>query len=72
VYHGCRGLLYGKENQTLLIDDEPSKIVENLKWSGFFLESFRGELLLMNKVQLLDLASHLWIALIKLLLINTI
>jgi hypothetical protein len=44
------------ENQTLLIDDEPSKSFQNPKWSGFFLESFWGEILLRNKVQLLDLA----------------
>jgi hypothetical protein len=25
IYYGCCGLPYGKEDQTLLIDDEPSK-----------------------------------------------
>jgi hypothetical protein len=25
VYYGCCGLPYGKENQTLMIDNEPSK-----------------------------------------------
>jgi hypothetical protein len=50
MYYGCRGLPYGKEDQTLMIDDEPSKTLRNLKWSGLFLESFKGELLLKNKV----------------------
>jgi hypothetical protein len=27
VYYGCRGLPYGKEDQTLLIDDELSKVL---------------------------------------------
>jgi len=31
----------------------------------FFLESFKGEILSRNKVQLLDLASWLWLAIIK-------
>ncbi len=72
VYYGCHGLPYGKENQTLLIDDEPNKTFQNLKWSGLFLESLRGELLSRNKMQLLDLASHLWLALMKLLSTDTI
>jgi hypothetical protein len=38
-------VFYGKEDQTLLIDDERSKTFQNPNWSGFFLESFRGELL---------------------------
>ncbi len=38
----------------------------------FFLESFRGEFLSMNKVQLLDSASHLWPTLIKLPSMSTI
>ncbi len=25
VYYGCSGLPYGKEDQTLMIDDEPNK-----------------------------------------------
>ncbi len=50
VYYGCRGLLYGKENQPLLIDDEPNKTFQNPKWSGLFLKSFKGELLSNNKV----------------------
>jgi len=72
VYYGCCGLPYGSENQTLLIEGEPCKTLQNPKWSGLFLESFKGELLSKNKVQLLDLASHLWLALIKLPLTNTI
>ncbi len=72
VYYGCCGLPYGRENQTLLIEGEPCKTLQNPKWSDLFLESFKGELLSKNKVQLLDLASHLWLALIKLPLTNTI
>jgi hypothetical protein len=59
-YYGCCGLPYGKEYQTLLINDEPSKVLWNSKWSDFFLESFRGQMFLKNKVQWLDLASCLW------------
>ncbi len=36
VYDGCCGLPNGKEDQTLLIDDEPSKVIRNSKCSGFF------------------------------------
>jgi hypothetical protein len=36
VYYVCRGLPYGKEDQTLLINDEPNKALWNPKWSGFF------------------------------------
>jgi hypothetical protein len=72
LYYGCYGLLYEKEDQTLLIHNEPSKTILNPKWSSLFLESFKGELLPNNKVQLLDLASHLWPTLIKLPLKSTI
>jgi hypothetical protein len=41
VYYVCCGLPYGKENQTLLIDNEPNKALQNAKWSGLFVESFR-------------------------------
>jgi hypothetical protein len=60
VYYVCHGLPYGKEDQTLFIDDEPSKALWNSKWNGLFLESFKGQMLSKNKVQWLDLASHLW------------
>jgi len=40
VYYACCGLVYGKEDQTLLIDDEPSKIFRNPKWNRLFLELF--------------------------------
>jgi len=60
VYYGCHGLLYGKEDQTLFIDDELHKTLRNSKWNGLFLESFKGQILWKNKVQWLDLASHLW------------
>jgi hypothetical protein len=35
VYFACWGLPYGKENQTLLIDDEPNKALRNSKFNGF-------------------------------------
>jgi hypothetical protein len=47
----------------LLIYDEPNKAFQNPKWSKFFLEPFRGGELSKNKVQWLDLASWLWLAL---------
>jgi hypothetical protein len=72
VYYGCHGLFYEKEYQTLLINNKPNKTFRNSKWNGFFLESFRCELLSNYKVQLLDLVSHLWLALIKLPSTNTI
>ncbi len=50
IYYGCHGLPYGKEDQTLLIDDEPSKAFQNSKWNGLFLESFKGQMLSKNKV----------------------
>jgi hypothetical protein len=42
MYYACHGKDYGKEDQTLLIDDEPNKVFWNLKWTSLFLESFRG------------------------------
>jgi hypothetical protein len=42
------------------IDNEPNKVIRNSKWSGLFLESFRGQILSKNKVQWLDLASCSW------------
>jgi hypothetical protein len=60
INYGCCGLPYGREDQTLLIDDELSKALQNSKWGGLFLESFRGQMLLKNKVQWLDLAFCLW------------
>jgi hypothetical protein len=36
VYYVCCGLPYGMEDQTLLVDDEPNKTLQNPKWSGFF------------------------------------
>jgi hypothetical protein len=41
VYYACHGKDYGKEDQTLLIDDELSKVFRNLKWIGLFLDLFR-------------------------------
>jgi hypothetical protein len=42
MYYNCCGLPYNKEDQTLLIDDEPNKALRNPKWNVFFLESFNG------------------------------
>ncbi len=72
VYYGCCGLSYGKEDQTLFIDDEPSKHYKILNGVVFFFESFKGQMLLKNKVQWLDLASHLWPPLVGLPLAKTI
>jgi len=60
IYYGCCGLPYGKEYQTLFIVDEPNKVLWRSKWSGLFLESFRGQMLSKNKVQSLDLTYRLW------------
>jgi hypothetical protein len=45
---------------TLFINDEPSKTLQNPKWNGLFLESFKGCELSKNKVQWLDLSSWSW------------
>jgi hypothetical protein len=58
MYYACLGLPYGKEDQTFLINDEPTKLLWNLKWSGFFL-IIKGTNVSKNKVQWLDLASQL-------------
>ncbi len=50
VYYACCGKDYGKEDQTLLINDEPNKVLWNSKWTSFFLESFKGQILSKNKV----------------------
>jgi hypothetical protein len=42
VYYACHGKDYGKEDQTLLMDDEPNKVFQNPKYISLFLESFRG------------------------------
>jgi hypothetical protein len=72
VYSACGGKDYGKEDQTLLIDNEPNKVFWNPKWIGLFLESFKGQMLSNNKVQWLDLPSHLWPPLVGLPLAKTI
>ncbi len=72
VYYNYCGLLHGKENQTLLIDDEPNKALQNPKWNGLFLKSFRGHMLSKNKVQWLDLTSCLWPLLLELPLVETV
>jgi hypothetical protein len=50
-------LPYGDRDQTLLIDDELNKALQNLKWNGIFFEPFKGCELSKNKVQWLDLTS---------------
>ncbi len=45
MYYAYCDLPYGKEDQMLLIDGEASKALQNPKWSGNFLESFKGKLL---------------------------
>jgi len=72
VYSTCRGLPYGKEDQTLFTDDELSKAFQNSKHINFFLESFRRHKLFNNKVKWLDLALWLWLALIGLPFTSTI
>jgi hypothetical protein len=42
VHFICRGLLYGDRDQTLFIDDEPNKALQNPKWSILFFEPFKG------------------------------
>jgi hypothetical protein len=36
MYYVCCGLPYGKDDQRLLINDEPNKVLWNPKWSGLF------------------------------------
>jgi hypothetical protein len=72
MYYPCPRPPYGKEDQTLLINDEPTKTFRNSKWSGLFLESFNGQMLSKNKVQWLDLASCLWPLVLKLPVAKTI
>ncbi len=60
VYYACHGKDYGKEDQTLLINNEPNKVFQNSKWIGLYFESFKGQMLSKNKVQWLDLPFHLW------------
>jgi hypothetical protein len=42
VHFVCKGFLYGDRDQTLFIDDEPSKALQNPKWIRLFLEPFKG------------------------------
>jgi hypothetical protein len=60
MYSKFRGFPYGNKGQTLLIDDEPSKVLTNSEYNGLFVEFFRGLKLSKNKVQLLDFPSCLW------------
>jgi hypothetical protein len=50
VYFTCWGLLYGKEGQTLFIDNESSKDFQISKCNGFFIEFFKGNKLPKSKV----------------------
>ncbi len=63
VHLVCKGLPYGDRDQTLFIDDEPSKALYNPKWNELFLKPFRGRELSKNKVKWLDLASWLCLSL---------
>ncbi len=72
VYFTCWGLLYGKESQTLFIDNELSKAFQNTKCNGFFIESFKGHKLPKSKVQWLDRVTCLWPTLIRLPLASII
>jgi hypothetical protein len=72
VYYAYCDLPYGKEDQMLLIDGEASKALQNPKWSGNFLESFKGKLLSKNQVQWLDLSFCSWPILIGLPMVRTI
>ncbi len=49
VYFTCRKPPYGKEDQMLLIEDEPNKALQNSHCSGLFIKSFKGQELLRNK-----------------------
>jgi hypothetical protein len=59
-------------DQTLFIDNEPSKAFLNPKWNELFLEPFKGRELFKNKMQWLDPSSWLWLALKALPLAKTI
>jgi hypothetical protein len=59
-------------DQTLLIDEDLSKAFQNPKWSGLFLEPFKGHELSKTKVQWLDLTSQLWPVLKGLPFANTL
>jgi hypothetical protein len=52
----------------LFIDNEPNKAFQNSKCNGLFV---KGHKLSENKVQWLDLAPHLWLTLVGLLLART-
>jgi hypothetical protein len=65
--YACYRLIYGKEDQTLMIDDEPNKAF----WI-FFLESFKRQNLSKTKVQWLDLTFCLWPLLIELSFVNNV
>jgi hypothetical protein len=56
----------------LFIDDEPNKAFRNSKCNSLFIEFFKGQKLSKNKVQWLNLASHLWPMLVGLSLAKTI
>jgi len=60
VYSACRGLPYGKEDQTLLINDDWSKVFRNSKSIVLKKKCYKEYKLSKNKVQWLDLTSRLW------------
>jgi hypothetical protein len=58
VHLAYTSLFFEDRDQTLLVDDELNKALQNPKWSGLFLEPFKGHELSKTKVQWLDLASQ--------------
>ncbi len=60
------GLPYGKEDQMLFINDEPSKAFRNSKCNGFLWSLLKDISCQKNKVQWLNLAPWLWLTLIGL------
>ncbi len=68
----CQRLHYGIEDQMLFIDNEPSKVLQNSKCSGLYVEFSKGHQLSKNKVQWLDVTSCLWLVLVELPLVKTI
>jgi hypothetical protein len=50
VYFACQGFSYGKKDQTLFFHDEPNKAFRNSHCNGLFIESFKSQKMLRNKV----------------------
>jgi hypothetical protein len=70
VYYACFGLPYGKEDKTLLIDNEPTKVLWNPKWSGVFFWIIKGTNVVKEQGAMVGpcitiVATVVWIALSK-------